>query len=1056
MKKLILLLMLSLIVPQESFAGTGTAVVKNKAKNIYLRFNPQAGDAKTRWIWPDRTKNFKLSNKGFDVTGKWRADLPGAPDIKPRVEMYAPNRKIKSTSEIKPEDFIGFAGCPGKIKIVPNKKTYVTYTGNADEGIVMSASEPGRPNTIIVEPLVKKNPLSYDKEHTTHRLINRTDKIVNVWVTFAHIKTMGIIAMEELATYLTFGGLGAAIQAARAEAAKTGTKTVLKASLKAPGQWLMKKSAVIKGFVSKGAIIARREIARAQRAINKYIAKKQAIKGQKTILVKSLGFKTIQQLDDDIVKKAGNFRGLATKNVNNKFGKESFEILSKKTQEKLILEEAQALALKQVSKRAMKANQVAILKQAFDNAPLAQREVYATIFNSTYDDMIKSLNRGSIDDILSTMSKGLPEGKVIDDVFDDFITMAIKNSPDIGPAIKTLQRELTQLQLAIVPKTLSRKIAFQITVKRIAANIDNTIRPILIKIKDLPKTTKQRFETITNRYRKYAADRAFNKEAKRLSSISLYDDIAIAAKTAPEGTTRAINVIDNITDDFIKTGDQFTKQLDKSVKKLDDLTLERSALKDKITINQEVLISEKTTVKEKASLFDKIIADKNRLGKIKPQIKTLTNDISNLVPTSIPTKTGLFAPARKFVGRATGVAGDTIASSLRYTKEKLTTLANKMKLPEAYKSASSKIKSVANTTKTKINDGYNALSKRLTALKESFGKIYVKTVINSDEFFETAIKGLQDLKASFGKTYVTGDALELAITKLTKFNTRLVNVLKAPGVSTSAAIAGDIAWKQILANKVQAAQARKMMQMEMDQADMDYAAIAQRLIDLDLDIDMLYTEIEILEAMLSAFPENTATEKDLETKYIELGRLEAEYIDYTEREAVQLFVMSILEDYLEKLDEGAAAALEEYEYEGEDESEEEIDLGITNYPMPIGKEYDIRTVMPSNALTAYSNATSGGYHATLMPGQVLWCRGGADIHNMFIGIHSGENDEGYIKYTKKFNIYNKDLSKITKKQNNKIWIPSRHKATKEWTDIYFSVNNKTGKVIIKPTEPYTK
>jgi hypothetical protein len=88
-----------------------------------------------------------------------------------------------------------------------------------------------------------------------------------------------------------------------------------------------------------------------------------------------------------------------------------------------------------------------------------------------------------------------------------------------------------------------------------------------------------------------------------------------------------------------------------------------------------------------------------------------------------------------------------------------------------------------------------------------------------------------------------------------------------------------------------------------------------------------------------------------------------------------------------------------------------------------------------------------------MPGQIVWVNGGADIHNIFVGIWDGQNDEGYIGYYKNFDIYDKNLSKKIK-IDNLINIPN--KTANKWVDIYFAIDKANNKIIVKATEQYDK
>ncbi|MCG2790294.1 MAG: hypothetical protein L6305_00900, partial [Actinomycetia bacterium] len=74
---------------------------------------------------------------------------------------------------------------------------------------------------------LKKEPkrnLQEDLEDTTHRIINNTDSVVDVWTYFAHIKTAGIMVAEEIVTDVMFFGAGKAIAAA----SKTATGMIIK------------------------------------------------------------------------------------------------------------------------------------------------------------------------------------------------------------------------------------------------------------------------------------------------------------------------------------------------------------------------------------------------------------------------------------------------------------------------------------------------------------------------------------------------------------------------------------------------------------------------------------------------------------------------------------------------------------------------------------------------------------------------------------------------------------------------------------------------------------
>ncbi|KKP22930.1 MAG: hypothetical protein SZ59_C0004G0005 [candidate division TM6 bacterium GW2011_GWF2_28_16] len=197
-KNLTLLILFLLFTNLSLYSNSGEVKFENNTKDLVLRIDPQAGGAKPKYVAPGNTISFDLRNI-----------LVAAPNIKPRVSMYACTKK----SDISDTNFTGFYGFPQKIELTSGKITRVVFEGDQENGLTPTIYKPGSLEKVPLKKEPKRN-LQEDLADTTHRVINNTDQVVDVWVYFSQLKTAGIMIAEEIVTDVLFFGAGKAIAAA--------------------------------------------------------------------------------------------------------------------------------------------------------------------------------------------------------------------------------------------------------------------------------------------------------------------------------------------------------------------------------------------------------------------------------------------------------------------------------------------------------------------------------------------------------------------------------------------------------------------------------------------------------------------------------------------------------------------------------------------------------------------------------------------------------------------------------------------------------------------------
>lgn len=1127
-----LLILFLLLLTQKSFAENTQLKVINNTKDLYLRIDPEVSSVKAKKVAP-----------GKDIT----FNFPGnAPDTKPRVEMY-------SNSKMLPENFVGFAGSATKVRVDMGKTTLIKYTGDSENGIDRFVSEPGNENKEAeaeikarekekeenkADNIAKK--FADDFDNTTHRLINRTDKTVAAWVTFSHIKTMGIMAAEELATYLTFGALGAGIQAARA-AAKAGTTVTLRQAVKASGQWLVKKSIIAKGAQKVATAASKLSIEAAQRSII----------NSKNTLIKLLG-KTTKEFDDDFAKRVSNWTDELLQSSDydgktltqlTKAEKEQLEIDAKKEALKDIAKESTnnlekqiddlvtEIADKRLSKEPIKsidemADDIKVYKQdaladpavkklslqmaqielATTSKALMQKTIFRELATQTTEKLmaglktawtkiknLKNVPAGAkirLQNLFTKKSTKISQ-EIIEDssqqvkkiadnpnLFDEVITEMnnnpkfvkgqneiLKESDDIAkglsPAKKMDTSEITELGDSI--KTYKTKPIHSIKsskkqLKELHSNTNNKLLQssddVTKKIDDLTmaKKSNQQAEDIIN---KEIKDLKAQKEG--LERSRSLEETKINQKSVISGSNRSQSIYASKLSNLKSEIDNTVKQIDNTAKQITELDTKISKLKSNVAnlektpnLNQDLIKANNNLIK---TYEDDLIKLKTQQELAESSLKNLStqkelaeNSLKNLSTQkskivlepedtldNLTTKVDNLNSEIDDLTKKTTAISDESVKEISKKKEELLILQKKKKLLEennSLKTLQDEISLVHSGINKKTEElsrlntklkNYELELQELSKLKQNLGTTLKATSSKNKrllEEFESLSKFLDEID-----TLATSDA--------NKFLTESIKKLQAISLKIKESKAINQLTKRLQAVATNFTQPNILAALAV--ADLNLTTITTNLILKELSSN---TDIDDMESEEIALITETAI---LSATLDQAEEQEAENQEATSELASPVLTAG---------NQGAYAT-------GLVLPGSEIDLSAANYPMPLtaADGFADRFVMPHNALTAYSNATGGGYHALLMPGQIVWVNGGADAHNIFVGIWDGQNDEGYVGYYKNFDIYDKNLSKKIK-TDNLINIPN--KTANQWVDIYFAIDDKNDKIILKATEPYAK